>query len=110
MAFAPIPETDWSIGISIQKSEVYAGINRLKVNTILATIFFLIVCIACIILLARAFVTKPINSLVAVSEKLADGDIDVSISTASEDEIETLMKSFKRIIDNTTNKVYAAEK
>ncbi len=110
MAFAPIPETDWSIGISIQKSEVYAGINRLKVNTILATIFFLIVCIACIILLARAFVTKPINSLVAVSEKLADGDIDVSISTASEDEIGTLMKSFKRIIDNTTNKVYAAEK
>lgn len=110
VSYAPIPETDWSVGLNIAKSEVFAGVNTLRANMILVTIFFLVICIACVVLLSRKFVAKPVNSLVGVSEKLADGDIDVSISTSSTDEIGTLMKSFKRIIDNTSNKVHAAQK
>lgn len=110
ISYAPISGTDWSVGLTIPQGEVFAGIGSLRTSMVLSTIFYLILGIVCIVFISKKFVTKPINSLVEVSEKLADGDIDVSISTSSKDEIGVLMKSFKRIIDNTSNKVLVAEK
>jgi methyl-accepting chemotaxis protein len=110
MSYTPISGTEWSLGLTLSQSEVFAGIGSLKSSVLFITLAFILIGTATTILITKIFIRNPIKKLVDVSEKLADGDIDVSVTASSDDEIGTLMKSFGRIIGNTKNKVLAAKK
>jgi methyl-accepting chemotaxis protein len=48
-------------------------------------------------------IKKPINKLVAVSEQIADGNLDVYIDIKTKDEIGNLAKAFSRMADNVND-------
>ncbi len=53
---------------------------------------------------------KPIESMVAITDKLAVGDIDVAVETGKNDEIGTLFKAFQAMIDNIREQARVAER
>lgn len=109
MALSPIPNTDWTLGVGSYKDDIMSGVNTLR-NIIL------IVALAVVVLgIAGAFylgnrVSKPIRELRTVADKLALGEVDVSVDTTQEDEIGDLTVSFKKMIDNIRNQSDAAGK
>ncbi|NLD46801.1 MAG: HAMP domain-containing protein, partial [Clostridiaceae bacterium] len=55
-------------------------------------------------------IVSPLNKLIQISNSLAEGDIDVSVTSRSKDEIGELITSFGIMIDNIREQVYAVEK
>ncbi len=55
-------------------------------------------------------ISKPIMHLTNVSEKLAKGDINVSIENETKDEIGMLSDSFRKMIENVKGQAYATER
>ncbi|HWQ31162.1 MAG TPA: methyl-accepting chemotaxis protein [Negativicutes bacterium] len=51
------------------------------------------------IILAKS-ITTPVRKLVGVSERIANGDLDVDVDINSQDEIGALAKAFKNMADN----------
>lgn len=47
-----------------------------------------------------SIISKPINELVKVAEKIADGDLDVDVEAKTTDEIGLLASAFKRMAEN----------
>jgi len=67
--------------------------------------------IAVIVALINArSVSRPVKELMDISERLALGDVDVSVESDSKDEIGMLMRSFARMIENIREQVRAIEK
>lgn len=55
-------------------------------------------------------ISRPIKEMTIVAEKLAVGDIDVNLEAKAKDEIGSLMRSFKNMIDNIKNQAFVVER
>ncbi|MCX5828977.1 MAG: cache domain-containing protein [Deltaproteobacteria bacterium] len=73
-----------------------------------ATIFYIILGLilvisigglACSILMTRS-ITKPLKDLLAATDKIAAGDMNVTLEIKSRDEVGTLAQSFKTMVNN----------
>ena len=108
-ATAPIPGTTWNLIIAQYESDVLAPMNHLRNITILISLLVLVIGGAAAWYLAKK-ITKPIVDLTALADQMALGDVDLEITTTSEDEIGALMASFTTIIDNRRDQVDAAQR
>ena len=108
-AIAPIPGTDWVIGIGNYEADVLAGINALR--NILIIISFVIIVIsifAAMILGGR--ISKPIRNLRELANKVALGDVDVNTETNLKDEVGDLIVAFGEMVGNIKAQAQAAGK
>lgn len=55
-------------------------------------------------------ISRPINKMVFVSDKLALGDVNVNVDVSSRDEIGKLAASFNKMIDNIRGQALAVER
>ena len=55
-------------------------------------------------------ISRPIRNLASAVDKLALGDVNVSIETTTRDEVGILSQSFKKVIENIRDASRAAEK
>lgn len=60
--------------------------------------------------LVAGMISKPVKRLASAADKLAVGDIDISITSTTEDEIGNLEKSFALMVSNIKEQALAAEK
>ncbi len=77
--------------------------NELRRNSLTIIIFsvIMILCVASILtFLVHRMVIKPVKQLVQATRKVANGDLDVSITPRTRDEIGHLAKSFDRMIQD----------
>ncbi|SHI07125.1 Methyl-accepting chemotaxis protein [Sporobacter termitidis DSM 10068] len=93
-------------------AQISAQLDR--VNTLLyvniAVIAVIIVASMLVIwLLVRRIVSRPIKALMDASDRLALGDIDVSIEAASQDEIGALSSSLRTMIESIAAQVHGVE-
>lgn len=110
MAFSPIPNSDWSIGLTISKDEFYQDLYNLRNKVIIISIIFILIAIAFTVFLTRYLVSKRVKALVKISDRLALGDVSSNITSDSEDEIGLLMSSFGKMINNIREQSENAEK
>lgn len=61
-------------------------------------------------LIVASMISKPLNKMAEVADKLAVGDINVNVEADTKDEIGTLAKSFNKMITNIRGQALAAEK
>lgn len=61
-------------------------------------------------LMISNIISKPVKELARAADKLAMGDIDVSVNTTRKDEIGQLMESFARMTANIREQAIAVEK
>jgi methyl-accepting chemotaxis protein len=84
VALAPVPNTDWTLGIGNYKEDVTAGSDTLR-NIILAIALAIVVIgIFMAVALARV-ISKPIKELTVIADILAEGEVDVDVTARSND-------------------------
>jgi len=99
IGYAKIPDTNgWSIGMSVNTSELMAGFYQSIIITIALIVFFIILSVFLALKISKPIV-NPIISMVARIQKLAEGDLHSEVPQVdSEDEIGMLSKSFSTTV------------
>lgn len=110
MSYAPVNGTDWSIALTAPKSDYFKEIDTLQWKTILITILFILLGIFLCYFACKRMITKPINTLVEISDQLSTGNVDVNIQATGQDEIGRLMGSFSQMIENIKEQAHTAER
>ena len=108
-ALAPIPNTDWTLGVGNYESKVTKGITTLRNLILLIALIITIIGIAAAIALGKV-ISKPIVNMREVANKLALGDVDVDMERKSNDEVGALMEAFQTMAENIREQAEAAQR
>jgi len=108
-AMAPIPGTDWTLGIGNYESDILYGINKQITFIIIISAFVIAAGFLYGFIIARK-ISRPILQLKAAADKLAVGDVDVELKSTSNDEIGDLMNSFADLAGNIKKQALIGEK
>lgn len=107
LAYAPLPSLGWSLGIVTPLAELTApaetlvaetavnAANILQLTVGLVAFFFLAALVG--VILSNRRLMRPIADLVAGTETVASGNLDVTIPVTTQDELGLLAQSFNRM-------------
>jgi methyl-accepting chemotaxis protein len=101
LAYAPIPGTTWSLGVTAEKQILLKDLDTLRLSAILLTCVFLAFLFLASLWLVRMLVTKPLREMLAATESLEKGDFTFRLPEAylrGKDEMSVFAKSFDRTI------------
>jgi methyl-accepting chemotaxis protein len=105
----PIEGTNWLLGLGDYESTVYANVTNLRNILILITLLVAVGGSLAIYLSTKRAVVNPINELKEAAEKLALGDVDVTVEVKSTDEIADLAIAFNEMTENRKQQAEAAQ-
>lgn len=96
LAFAPVPGSDWALGVTVPTSEVTGALSVLTRMSLITIVVVLIITAIIIAWYTRQMV-KPLQELEFVATRIADGNISpVEFTFNSNDEIGRLAKISKK--------------
>lgn len=105
IAYAPVAGTDWSIGASINVTEVTQPIKTLTYIFAGVTVVVVLLAGFFVIMLAGK-IAKPIKNLQLAADQIAAGDLTITqINVQSQDELGNLAKAFEVMTANLRNLV-----
>ncbi|HYH04811.1 MAG TPA: methyl-accepting chemotaxis protein [Bacillota bacterium] len=110
MSYAPIPDSEWSLALTIPRAVVFQAVENLKLVYLGFTLFFIILGVGGSFLFAKFVINKPIGKLVNVAQALAEGDIETQIQVKSGDEIGILGQAFQAMIETIKQQANAAQR
>jgi methyl-accepting chemotaxis protein len=84
---------------AVINSEITSVVNRILRNLAIFVIVILGVVVIPINLAIRQSIVKPLAEAIAVTKKVAEGDLNVEIDTSFNDELSELMKALKQMTD-----------
>ncbi|NLJ57535.1 MAG: HAMP domain-containing protein [Tissierellia bacterium] len=93
-----IGDTGWKVLSSMPKDEFYENIQKVVKLIVLIYIFAAIILCGAIYIVLNVL-TKPINKLTEITNKLSLGQLDVDIDIQSDDEIGLLAQSIERLTE-----------
>lgn len=93
----------------IQYEKVVSISRNTKITTVALSTLSIAVAITLGIIISR-IISRPINNLVEIADRLALGDIDVTIEDKYNDETGKLAKSFKALVDAIKEQTRLAER
>jgi sigma-B regulation protein RsbU (phosphoserine phosphatase) len=96
MYYAPLPSTDWALGVVISEEELFAPIRLLSTKVLAIGIIGLIFLGVIITWLSKT-VTKPLRILDTSTSAIAKGDFSVSVEETGPREIAGLGHSFNQL-------------
>ena len=101
--FAPLTiyGTDWYVQSAMSLDLYNQGKNQLFVDLVVAEVILFIL-LQVILFTALKKSLSPLGKLAEESDKLAEGNFDIRVSYAQEDEIGRLVKSFNNIVKRLT--------
>ncbi|MBC8488163.1 MAG: SpoIIE family protein phosphatase [Bacteroidetes bacterium] len=95
--YAPMPETNWSMGVIFPDKELFAELDKLFYNTLLIGILGIIVLLVLIITISRN-ITSPLRKLAFAAEEIGSGNFNAVFDYAnSAKEITMLGNTFRRM-------------
>lgn len=96
LVYTPCRTRNWSVAISVLKSELMAGILRLRQQVITFVSIVLVLIIPVSYLFIRG-VTRPIGQLISGASAIGKGDLDQIIDIRSSDELRALAYEFNKM-------------
>lgn len=107
MGYAPIQETDWSIGISVKYDEVIAGLNGTKNIIIIITLIFLIIAIGVSLVFAQTFAKIVIDTKEYIIN-LSKGNFTLEIDSkiiSREDEFGDMVRAINKLKEDISKMI-----
>lgn len=95
---AEVSGSDWMAVSYVSKSEVLSDLKMLTGMMLSVSAFAVIVAVILIILLVRNIIGKPVAELNRVAAKIAEGELNQTISYSSNDELGELAGNFDRTV------------
>jgi methyl-accepting chemotaxis protein len=108
LTWSKIDSAGWSFLTAVPVSEVLAPVDSMKTALFVIGLIMLLLVTVAIVFVAN-LLTKPIRKVTDAAERLADGDVDVSVDIKSKDEVGRLAASFGRTVEYLREKATAAE-
>lgn len=97
-----IPEAGWSLIIAKDKRDIYASVFNLR-NRMVVIILISIIMMAILVAFIIRKLLMPIINLRNASERIAGGELGLTVPTEGEDEIAALTKSFNTMSTRVKN-------
>lgn len=104
--YTPIGSTGMKLVLVMPSAEVYSALYKvmaINLITFIAAIFLFVILIFYIF---TRTISKPINQLVGVAEKIANGDLSGKVAITSKNEIGVLAKSIQTMVNNLREVVF----
>jgi methyl-accepting chemotaxis protein len=101
IASSYIPSLDWYVIAEVPKAELYIGLNESR-NYMLICVAIIVLVFGFISLILAKSLTRPINELALLFEKLGQGEGDLSyrLNNTGSDEVSRLARGFDGFISN----------
>ncbi|MCD4742659.1 MAG: HAMP domain-containing protein [Desulfobacteraceae bacterium] len=96
MVFTPCRVKNWSVGITLQRSEFMADIIKLRQSMVTFSTMIIILIIFVSFLFIKSL-TQPINQLITGARAIGAGDLDQTIRVESSDEFQGLGREFNNM-------------
>ena len=109
VALAPIPNTDWTLGVGSYKDDITSGVTALRTIILIVALIVVALGVGMAVILGNV-ISRPIKNLSQIADKMALGEVDVAVNATTNDEIGDLMTSFGKMIDNIRNQSEVAER
>ncbi|MEH7235774.1 methyl-accepting chemotaxis protein [Bacillus sp. JJ1562] len=95
--FVTNEQTGWKIAGVMEQKEIDEATQGILLSTLLIVAIFIFIGLASAILIVRS-ITKPLNFLVQVTDKVSNGDLTQSIKVKNNDEVGQLGNSFNKML------------
>ena len=99
VSFEQVEGTDWVLVSYVKQADVLAGLDTLRIITIVLVILMLIVSTLIILYLISRMITKPVNNLTNTISRIADGDFTVQITRGGNNEIGVMNNKMSDYVD-----------
>jgi signal transduction histidine kinase len=97
LAYAPVPENGWSLGVLFPQDELMAAVTRLNRVVVGASILGAVFLLVIVVAVARS-ITRPLVVLAGATEDIARGNLDATLPVVrTRDEVGRLTASFVRM-------------
>ncbi|MGI6150531.1 MAG: methyl-accepting chemotaxis protein [Christensenellales bacterium] len=104
-----VGNSTWWVASTAPISEINRPVTSSLLSGILIGVLAAIA-IGFVLMMLVTRITRPINDLVGVANKLAIGDVNVDVDVKSDDEIGKLMQSFGKMIDSIREQAQVTER
>lgn len=104
VGFAPIPEYGWSIAVAVDKSEMMAEVDNLRLTFLIITAVILVIGSAIAYLMGMG-ISKPVTELTKHCITMSEGNFTAKVNekyAKRRDEIGELTRGFKKITENVS--------
>jgi len=103
LTFSPVkglPDVQWYVGLSIDKSLAYAALDEFRLSAAIATLIAVVLIIALLGVLIRVLM-QPLTTMGKAMEDIArgEGDLTKRLAIQSQDEFGALASSFNRFVE-----------
>lgn len=98
ISYAPVPNTDWSLALTLPKKEVFKEIYNLKMNLIIISIGFIVIGILVSIAFAND-IKKPLIKIENYAEELAERNLSHRIIINRRDEFSKTAVALNTAVD-----------
>ncbi|QQO09648.1 methyl-accepting chemotaxis protein [Breznakiella homolactica] len=102
--YVPVDSMDWIFVVTIENSELMAGINTLFLFVTLGTAGFLIVGIISALVIGRS-ISRPLSRMLPVLETVSEGNLTEKIAVSTKDELGIMADTFNRSISGLAQMV-----
>ena len=108
-SWAPVGSSRWGFVSVAPKAEIFAGVGRLRTQLLLVALLVLVAITVVVVLVARRL-TGPIAEVTEAAERVSEGDVEVTLTVRSDDEIGRMAAAFDRTVDYLREKADAVER
>lgn len=108
MAYAPIPNMEWFLAMSISKNEIFYPADKLKYQSIIITIIF--ICIGIVVgLLISKSIKQPLLKIKKYADKLSQCNLSHRIEIKRKDEFGQTGNALNSAIDSVEKIIYCVK-
>lgn len=109
MAYSPIPNSHWYLGITIDKKEIFNEVQVLKYKIIFITIMFIVVGLLMALLIARG-IKKPLFKIREYALELSKFNLNYSIQIEQKDEFGDTASALNYAMEDIRNIIEGIKK
>jgi methyl-accepting chemotaxis protein len=97
--YQTIPRTNWKIGLMVPEDELYASLDKLLVQQLVLGIIVIALLIGAIFFFGNR-ITKPVTNLKDKTDRVANGDLTITVEHNPHDEVGQLYSHFNKMVGN----------
>ena len=109
MFYTPVATGKWGLVVVAPMAEMLAGVNQLQTVLILACVLGVLLMAGLVWFMARRF-SRPIIAISQAADKIAGGDLELSLAVSDQDEIGQTAQAFNRMVDYLRSMAEVAQK
>ena len=105
MAYAPVPNMNWYLALTMPKSEIFSAANSLKYETVIITIIFILIGMAVGFIISKSIKT-PLLKIKKYAEELSQCNLSHRIEIKRKDEFGQTANALNSAIDSVEKIIY----